>query len=61
WLYDRYETHCCWRLIFSDKKACYGNSGLFVFGLINMRLWYSTTSPYVRKARAVAHYHNLQD
>ncbi|MDH2997533.1 glutathione S-transferase [Pasteurellaceae bacterium LFhippo2] len=26
-----------------------------------MKLWYSTTSPFVRKARAVAHYHNLQD
>ncbi|WP_373099803.1 MULTISPECIES: glutathione S-transferase N-terminal domain-containing protein [Pasteurellaceae] len=26
-----------------------------------MKLWYSTTSPFVRKARAVAHYHDLQD
>ena len=26
-----------------------------------MKLWYSTTSPFVRKARAVAYYHNLQD
>lgn len=26
-----------------------------------MKLWYSTTSPFVRKARAVAHYHHLQD
>lgn len=25
-----------------------------------MKLWYSTTSPFVRKVRAVAHYHNLQ-
>ncbi|WP_040976668.1 glutathione S-transferase N-terminal domain-containing protein [Necropsobacter massiliensis] len=26
-----------------------------------MKLWYSTTSPFVRKVRAVAHYHHLQD
>ena len=26
-----------------------------------MKLWYSTTSPFVRKVRAVAHYHQLQD
>lgn len=25
-----------------------------------MKLWYSTTSPFVRKVRAVAHYHGLQ-
>lgn len=26
-----------------------------------MKLWYSTTSPFVRKVRAVAHYHQLKD
>lgn len=26
-----------------------------------MKLWYSTTSPFVRKVRAVAHYHQLQN
>lgn len=24
-----------------------------------MKLWYSTTSPFVRKVRAVAHFHGL--
>ncbi|QLB12118.1 glutathione S-transferase [Bisgaardia hudsonensis] len=26
-----------------------------------MKLWYSTTSPFVRKTTAIAHYHHLQD
>lgn len=26
-----------------------------------MKLWYSTTSPFVRQVRAVAHHHHLQD